>query len=160
MKKQNKRIDGELAKEDPKTFMTELAQIDDHGEMNVEILIEINVGRPVFPIFEPPIMGVIIPYFPKDLDQISNFSKIKKMGSQIISGLGGNRSITRPIKLKALEAFRNDLNEEWLKASKNIEELNHDWFLEVSANGADFEGNPIILLAEYNDDDYLYTPAA
>jgi hypothetical protein len=82
------------------------------------------------------------------------------MGSQIISGLGGNRSITPPIKLKALEAFRNDLNEEWLKANKNIEELNDDWFLEVSANGTDFEGNPIILLGEYNDDDYFYAPAA
>ncbi len=66
MKKQNKKINWELAKEDPKAFMTELAQIDNHGEMSEKTLTEINGGRPVFPTFEPPIAGMVIPYPPKD----------------------------------------------------------------------------------------------
>lgn len=75
MKKQKKTINWELAKEDPKAFMTELAQIDNHGEMSVETLTEINGGTPVFSIFEPPIAGMVIPYPPKDSgsDQILNF---------------------------------------------------------------------------------------
>lgn len=60
MKKQNKTINWELAKEDPKAFMTELANIDNQGEMNVETLTEINGGRPIdSPIFTPPIFGII-----------------------------------------------------------------------------------------------------
>jgi len=87
------------------------------------------------------------------------------MGIQSISGFGGNRSIAPPIKLKSLEIFRNDLQNEWLKADKNIEELNDDWFMSVSAKGnTGFEDTKIIVFSDYADDDYddeyLYSPAA
>lgn len=75
MKKQNKTINWELAKEDPKAFMTELANIDNQGEMSVETLTEINGGKIDLPIFDVPTMGMVIPYPPKDpgSDQILNF---------------------------------------------------------------------------------------
>ena len=76
MKKQNKTINWELAEQDPKAFMTELAQIDNHGEMSIETLTEINGGRTVFPTFIPPTAGMVfVPYPPvdSDLDQILNF---------------------------------------------------------------------------------------
>ena len=84
------------------------------------------------------------------------------MGIQSISGFGGNRSIAPPIKLKPLEVFRNDLQNEWLSADKDIEELNDDWFVSVSSKGTEFEDARIIIFSDYNDDDdeYLYSPAA
>lgn len=75
MKKQNKTINWELAKQDPKAFMTELAKIDNQGKMSVETLTEINGGKINLPIFDNPTMGMVIPYPPKDPDfnQIINF---------------------------------------------------------------------------------------
>jgi hypothetical protein len=61
MKKQNKTINWELAKENPEAFMTELAQIDNHGEMNTETLVEINGGQKFPSIIELPTMGMVIP---------------------------------------------------------------------------------------------------
>lgn len=84
------------------------------------------------------------------------------MEIQSTRGFGG--SMLPPIKLKSLEVFRNDLNDEWLKADKDIGELNDDWFYEVSAAGINFEDTKIVILNEYNsedhDDDYPYSPAA
>lgn len=65
MKKQQHTIDSTLAKQDSKAFMTELARIDNHGEINPATLAEINGGQSELlgdKLIEiPTVYGIILP---------------------------------------------------------------------------------------------------